>query len=236
MGLKYHAVIGLLGLALTVPAGLQATDLVSIFAGEIPNGSGLTHKQIDEIIAKGRRFDVPYHRQSGDTCGIYALKMVMAYYHQKDPYNSDPPAEMGGKGDATESIFDLAIRKGHLWSYEGATNPWDLKNLAEAYGYKAWQSYSLLGGSIETLKGDVLKRNVPVIVAVGTVNSSSGNPEAGPWVGGHWVIVEGFTQFKGVEYMIVKHGWSGGSVVWKVADFKKSWRFGTSVGVWTPKR
>ncbi|MBI1859704.1 MAG: C39 family peptidase [Deltaproteobacteria bacterium] len=213
-----------------------AQALVSIQAGQIPAGSALTHKEIDEIIAQGRLFDVPYYRQSGDTCGLYALKMVVAYYHQNDPYNADPPAEMGGKGESRESIHDLARRKRQLWSDKGSTFPWHLKNLAQDLGYNSWQTYSVLGGSIAELKKDVMERRVPMIVAVGNVNGSSGKPEAGELVGGHWVIVEGFTTYKAVDYMIIKHGWSGGSVVWKVSDFQKAWRYGSAVGVWPAKR
>ncbi len=196
-------------------------------------GISLTPAEKEEIISKGRKFDVPYHQQTGSKCGFYALKMVMHYYHQKNSSCINPPAEDFGQGDARyESLYEYGLRAGEYWSDDGGTNPWHLRNVAQAYGYKAWSHYAVFGGSIKTLKYDVMKRKMPVIVAVAAVDSSTGEPTKGDFIGGHWVIVEGFTTYQGVDYMIVKHGWSHGSVVWKVSDFQKSWRFGTSVGIW----
>jgi uncharacterized protein YvpB len=113
-----------------------------------------------------------------------------------------------------------------------------LVDIAKAYGYDASSDNDPFGPTIKNLK-DETKKGRPVLVSVKSVNPNNGLPEGDSKfkAGGHWVVVEGFAKGKdGTEYAIVKHGFSGGSVIWRVAEFEKAWNANWSATVYiTPK-
>lgn len=193
------------------------------------HGNGLTAAEEKRIIANYKTADVPYHAQDEAKCGLYALKMVMHYYHRRDSRNQNPPVNEVGEpfSEDREPIFPYARRADELWAADGETSHWNVANIAEAYGYTARSRSSAFLGGIGAPDIDDLKEEVdagrPVLVSVRSTNAK-GMPCVSDGYGGHWAVIEGWVSHDGRDYFIVKHGTAGGDVVWPVDLFEEAWR------------
>lgn len=199
--------------------------------GDAYEPNHLRPEEEQDILASSLK--VPYHPQTAANCGWYALKMVMDYHQQKDKRNPSPPAEKGKPGDHWEPLWEYAKRTGNYMDDGGGVMfPSAIGKVAEAYGY-TFQSYSypFWPADLATLRKAV-HDGKPVMVSVKNADSN-GDVISNRRVG-HWVVIEGFRTVNGVEYMVVKHGWSGGSRIWRVSDFSNGWNMGSAV-ILTPK-
>ncbi|MFM8314923.1 MAG: C39 family peptidase [Deltaproteobacteria bacterium] len=197
----------------------------------------MSQQEVNALIAQ-KKVDVPYYTQKGATCGLYALQMAMAYHHYKSPKKNNrlPRATSGdiiGEKNS-KSLYEFAKENDHLWNENGDTTHWGLVKVAKAYGYNASSDNDPFGPTVKDLK-DELRNGNPVLISVKGVDQETGRPLSGSklMAAGHWVLVEGFAKAKdGTEYAIIKHGWSGGSVIWRLDEFEKAWNSNFSATVY----
>ena len=79
---------------------LRAPDGMIIEGSALTETSDIPNTRADRI-RSGMKAEVPQRVQQGPTCGLYALGMVMDYWHQKDALNPSvlvSDKDIGGKG------------------------------------------------------------------------------------------------------------------------------------------
>lgn len=207
--------------------------------------SELEAEERKALIAK-KSVDVPYHEQGEDpNCGIYALSMTLDFFHKQNPKNANPPARAGGIGDpGLVNLDSYAADTGNYIGDHQGNFPSQLTDIARAYGYKSTKSHlstpfpqtvALVAPlarlatipfevKLQDLRDTVLREKRPVIVAVAGVDAN-GNPEVQYNPSNfHYIVIQGFVRASnGLEYAVVKHGWSGGDVLMRVHDIQDSW-------------
>lgn len=191
----------------SVPSVIAAVSQASASSG----GAGAAPTDAD-IIREGRQHNVTMQLQ-GNTpyCGIYALNAVLQYYSDTYLTPNAHPAPQG-----TGSIHEVAKNDKNINPEDGLYTT-ELTDLARKLGVDAnWQQ-----GSLAAIK-QALDDGYPPIVMIDVGND--GKPTVNG-LGGHWAVVEGmYTGKDGIDYLVVKHGWSTNSYVWKASDFLKSWQ------------
>lgn len=164
--------------------------------------------------------DVPERVQSGPTCGLYALGMVMDYFEQESAKNLNPLVQKGDslRPDAEpvppntqELLLDTAQKDG--FSTQGEMFRADqLGALAQQFGYQSKVEGPLTVGSLEAC----LSRKHPALVAFDV--DMKGDPGIYGGARAHWCVVEGMFQKNGVDYVVATHGWEGKEYVWRAQD------------------
>lgn len=171
---------------------------------------------------------VPQRVQVGPTCGLYAMGMVMDYWHGKDARNpsalvSDVDLRGPGKQYTTapttqERILEYA--KGAGYTSQGEM--FDAAQLAEVaahFGYAA----SIHDGATLSDLYRVLDRGRPAIVAFDV--DMQGDPGDYGGMRAHYAVIEGYFDRGGERYLCAKHGWGVKERhVWRASDFERSWR------------
>lgn len=173
---------------------------------------------------------VPKRVQSGPTCGLYALGMVMdhwtwskscqnthtAYVKDDDKtrhFAMTIPREIvtGMK----ENLFDLAFRNGFTTVGE-MFDVYALAKLATKYGYNAHV--------IRPLSYTILKKytncGVPVMVAYDT--DDYGHPIKAGGERAHRAVVQTVYVENATPKVVAKHAWFGDEYVWSVSDLLDS--------------
>lgn len=177
---------------------------------------------VAEALRQGE--DVPGRVQSGPTCGLYALGMVMDHYDRMDSRNLNPlvlrddtnrPGSHNAAPDTTKTLFDVARGKGFTTQGEMFTAD-QLGQLATEFGYR----YSLHeNATLADIKA-CIDRGHPALVAFDV--DYEGNPGMYGGERAHWAVIEGHYQKDGVEYLVATHGWTGKEYVWRASDFLAS--------------
>lgn len=178
-----------------------------------------------------RRNEVPARVQSGPTCGLDALGMVMDYYHERDPSALVPrvwPDEDQGSirhalnyaPNTDRTLLGAAQALGFTPAGPSAGIMFvaeQLGRLADQFGY-GHRLYP--HASIADLAA-CLERGHPPLICFDV--NRSGDPGRHRGLHAHWCVVEaiGFTA-AGEEIVRAKHGWDGESREWPIATFMRS--------------
>lgn len=184
-----------------------------------------------DVIARAKKADVPQRVQQGPTCGLYALGMVMDFWHAKDASNAAPLVRdedltaRGGKGKhytfaptTDERVLDYAQRAGFTALGEMFTAR-QLAKTAAHFGYTASVHES---ATLDALYA-VLDKGHPAIVAFDV--DYNGNPADYGGQRAHYAVIEGYFDEDGERYLVAKHGWGvQKDHVWRAADFDRSWK------------
>ncbi|MFH1812225.1 MAG: C39 family peptidase [Pseudomonadota bacterium] len=179
-----------------------------------------------EIIAHAKKADVPQREQQGPTCGLYALGMVMDFWHGKEASCAAPlvsNADLGGKGrhynfDPTtdERILDYAEGAGFTSQGEMFT----ARQLGQTAAHFGYQASLHDNASLDDLYR-VLDAGHPAIVAFDV--DRNGNPGDFGGQRAHYAVIEGYFDQDGERYLVAKHGWAvQKDHVWRAADFERS--------------
>ena len=185
-----------------------------------------------EAAERAKRLPVPYRVQEGPTCGLYALGMVMDYYHALDASN-DAPYVLRGDGVRDDShnftpttpklLFDEAKKAGffkeslRIVGKEGGMFVADeLGQLSTKFGY----NYDLIENATAADVRAVVDRGHPALVGFDV--NYDGNPESLAGKRAHWGVVVGHFQYEGEEYFIAQHGWEAKTYLWSAKDLEAS--------------
>lgn len=185
-----------------------------------------------EAAARARRLSVPNRVQEGPTCGLYALGMVMDYYHSLDasnavPFVVDKDATRAGAANFPAStdrrLFDVAKENGYfaeslrIVNAEGGMFVADeLGRLATKFGYR----YDLIDRATAADVRAVVDRGHPALVGFDV--NYDGNPASVAGKRAHWGVVVGHFQYEGEEYFIAQHGWEAKTYLWSAKDLEAS--------------
>ncbi|MFN7133715.1 MAG: C39 family peptidase [Myxococcales bacterium] len=175
-------------------------------------------------LALRRGADVPGRVQTGPTCGLYALGMVMDYWDRVDSKNLNPLVLKEDRWrrtaynlppDTEKTLFDTARQRGYTTQGEMFTSA-ELGKLAGHFGYR-YRTHSNAG--LKEIK-QVLDRGRPALVAFDV--DHQGNPGLYNGKRAHWAVIQGYFEKDGVEYLVATHGWTGKEYVWRAKDFERS--------------
>lgn len=189
-------------------------------------------RSLQEAAERAVRLRVPYRVQEGPTCGLYALGMVMDYWHTLDrsnaaPYVVDKDSTRAGAANFSPTtdrrIFEVAKENGYfaeslrIVNAEGGMFVADeLGQLATKFGY----GYDLIENATAADVRAVVDRGHPALVGFDV--NYDGNPTS---VGGdraHWGVVVGHFQYEGEEWFIAQHGWEAKTYLWSADDLEAS--------------
>lgn len=185
------------------------------------------------VIRAGLKAEVTHRKQIGGTCGLYALGMVMDFWHAQDPKHptaliqaadrepvEDPRGFAHFHHEPTDAryVLDVALERGY--TAKGEMYQADLlAETATLFGYEA----SLRTEATLDDVYRVLDAGHPAIVPFNVDrNGDAGTPDSGARA--HYAVLEGYFDHEGERYVIAKHSWSKTeSRVWRAGDFFASW-------------
>jgi hypothetical protein len=181
-----------------------------------------------DVIARAKTADVPQRVQDGPTCGLYALGMVLDFWHGKDPKNAAPlvrDSDVGRKGErynfeptTDERILDYAQQAGFTALGEMFT----ARQLAKTGAHFGYTAAIHEDATLEKLY-EVLDAGHPAIVAFDV--DWNGNPGDSGGQRAHYAVIEGYFDEGGERFLIAKHGWGvQEDHVWRAKDFDRSWK------------
>lgn len=181
-----------------------------------------------EIIARAKKADVPQRVQQGPTCGLYALGMVLDFWHEKDPKN--PTAlvqdkDLGGQGKnynfaptTSERILDYARGAG----YTALGEMFTARQLAQTAAHFGYTASVHEDATLDALYA-VLDKGHPAIVAFDV--DYNGNPGDYGGQRAHYAVITGYFDDGGERYLVARHGWGvEKDHVWRARDFDRSWK------------
>jgi hypothetical protein len=181
-----------------------------------------------ERIARAKTADVPQRVQIGPTCGLYALGMVMDYWHGKDEKNAAPlvsDADLTGTKQhynhpptTSERLLDHAQAAGFTALGEMFTAR-QLAKTAAHFGYTAAIHEDATLQDVYAL----LDAGRPALVAFDV--DFNGNPTAQGGERAHYAVLTGHFDEGGERFLVAKHGWGvQEDHVWRAKDFDRSWK------------
>ncbi len=181
-----------------------------------------------ERIQAGMKAKVPQRIQQGPTCGLYALGMVMDFWHQKDGSNPTvlvSDKDLGGQG---RNYNDAPTSDERMLSYvrdTGYTSAGEMfkaRDLAETASHFGYTANLHQDATLEKLY-KVLDAGHPAIVAFDV--DYRGNPGEFGGKRAHYAVIQGYFDEDGERYLIARHGWGGQKdYVWNASDFDASWK------------
>ena len=185
-----------------------------------------------DAAARGTLLDVPFRVQEGPTCGLYALGMVMDYWHHRDPRNPTAyvrDADARRRDAATlaptteEDLFPVARENGYfaeslrIVGEEGGMFVADeLGRLAADFGY----DYDLVEDATADDLVAAIDRGHPALVGFDV--NHQGNPTTVAGDRAHWAVVTGHFQYQGETWFVAQHGWEAKRYYWRAADLEAS--------------
>jgi hypothetical protein len=170
--------------------------------------------------------NVPQRVQVGPTCGLYALGMVMDYWHTQDAHNPTAlvsQADLNGPGiqynfepTTQEGILPFAQRVGYTVHGEMFSAKF-LAQTATHFGYQAaYYPHATLNDLYR-----VLDQHHPAIVGFDV--NASGNPALAQGLKAHYAVIESYFDDRGNRYVMARHGWGTQTdYVWKASDLLAS--------------
>ena len=205
---------------------LRAPDGMLIDAAAV-NRVEVPQTRADRIKA-GMKAEVPQRIQQGPTCGLYALGMVMDFWHQADSENPTvlvSDKDLGGRGrnyhdepTSDERMLTYVRETG----YTSAGEMFKARDLAETASHFGYTSNLYQNATLADLYG-VLDAGHPAIVAFDV--DYRGNPGDFGGKRAHYAVIQGYFDENGERYLIARHGWGGQkNYVWKAEDFDSSWK------------
>jgi hypothetical protein len=220
--------------------GAASTDAASTLTGRArvyaPDGMEIntpaTHEprplSRDQVIARAKKADVPQRVQDGPTCGLYALGMVLDFWHGKDAKNPAPlvrDSDVGKKGErynyeptTDERVLDYAKQAGFTALGEMFT----ARQLAKTGAHFGYTASIHEDATLDKLY-EVLDAGHPAIVAFDV--DWNGNPGDSGGQRAHYAVIEGYFDEGGERFLVAKHGWGvQKDHVWRAEDFDRSWK------------
>ncbi len=180
------------------------------------------------VVERAKRAAVPQRVQIGPTCGLYALGMVMDFWHAKDAAN--PTAlvqdrDLGGRGKqftleptTSERILTVAKELGFTALGEMFTAR-QLAKTAEHFGYVATTHED---ATLDDLYR-VLDAGHPAIVAFDV--DYNGDPADFGGDRAHYAIIQGYFDALDGRMLVARHGWGvQEDHVWSAERFDQSWK------------
>jgi hypothetical protein len=187
-----------------------------------PVEPGLFGLELLRALDRGAR--VPGRLQSGPTCGLYALGMVMDYWNGQSGENTTAlvqSSDLFYAGSHTRvpttsrRLLEAARRAGYTRLGEMFWAD-DLRALAHEFGYQAELHRSFALRELHAC----LDRGHPVLVGFDV--DAVGHPGLFHGQRPHWAVIEGHFSSHGVEYLVAIHGWSGRDLIWRAEDLLAS--------------
>jgi hypothetical protein len=170
--------------------------------------------------------------QEGPTCGLYALGMVMDYWHNKDAANETAwvqPGDRWRRGartlEPTDSrlLFDEAKKNGYfaeslrLGNEEGGMFVADeLGQLATKFGYE----YDLIENAGIAELEEVLERGHPALIGFDV--NHDGLPASLDGERAHWSVIVGSFTHDGEKWFVAQHGWEAKHYLFNAKDLAAS--------------
>ena len=206
---------------------LRAPDGMVIDGSAINRPTEIPQTRAERIKA-GMKAEVPQRVQQGPTCGLYALGMVMDFWHQADAKNPTvlvSNKDMGGKGrhyndepTSDERMLTYVREAG----YTSAGEMFKARDLAETAVHFGYSANLYQNATLENLY-NVLDAGHPALVAFDV--DYRGNPGEFEGKRAHYAIIQGYFDEDGERFLIARHGWGGQKdYVWKASDFDASWK------------
>ena len=206
---------------------LRAPDGMVIDGAALNRPAEVPQTRADRIQA-GMKAEVPQRVQQGPTCGLYALGMVMDFWHQADKANPTvlvSDKDIGGKGrnyndepTSDERMLSYVREAG----YTSAGEMFKAKDLAETASHFGYTASLYQNATLDDLYA-VLDAGRPAIVAFDV--DYRGNPGEFEGQRAHYAVIQGYFEEEGERYLIARHGWGGQKdYVWKASEFDASWK------------
>lgn len=160
----------------------------------------------------GKDLNIPFRIQKGPTCGLYALGMIMDYYHGKNKtYLTTtvfPDDDYKYKPNINRNIFKVARHHGYFIQSLKEINEEggmyiakDLAKLATHFNYTA-NIYSPLKRKIII---NSINNEKPLLVAFDV--DENGHPGLYENSHAHWGVIGGYFIHKNNTWLIVNHAW-----------------------------
>ena len=148
---------------------LRAPDGMVIDGSAINRPTDIPQTRAERIKA-GMKAEVPQRVQQGPTCGLYALGMVMDFWHQADKQNPTvlvSDKDIGGKGrnyndepTSDERMLSYVREAG----YTAAGEMFKARDLAETAAHFGYKAHLYQDATLQNLY-DVLDAGHPAVVA-----------------------------------------------------------------------
>ncbi|MFO0728161.1 MAG: C39 family peptidase [Myxococcota bacterium] len=198
------------------------------------SGSGLA-----DLIRLAKRADVPRRIQSGPTCGLFAIGMVMDFFHTKDP---QAPTAIVSEGDeGRKSKVEGGHRYPGRYNFPPTTDEkllgyaqsmgltqdgelYDADNLAKVAAHFGYRARVRDHAKLDDLYA-VLDAGRPAIIAI-DYDLDTQRPADNGGVGAHYVVIEGYFDQGGERYLVAKHGDNRADeddCVWSAAEVETAW-------------
>ena len=208
-------------------APLRAPDGMLIDSAAVNRPAEAPQSRADRIKA-GMKAKVPQRIQQGPTCGLYALGMVMDFWHQADSENPTvlvSDKDLGGRGrnyNHTPTSDERMLTYVRETGYTSAGEMFKARDLAETASHFGYTANLYQNATLTDLYG-VLDAGHPAIVAFDV--DYRGNPGDFGGKRAHYAVIQGYFDENGERYLVARHGWGGQrDYVWKAEDFDTSWR------------
>ena len=187
---------------------------------------------LEEAAARAERLAVPHRVQEGPTCGLYALGMVMDFWHAKDARNASPyvvAKDRTRAGAATmepttdKLLFDTAKSHGYFAESRRIVNrdggmfvADQLGRLATKFGY----DYRRIDRATAADVRAVVDRGNPALVGFDV--DLNGNPTSVAGKRAHWGVVVGHFEYEGEQWFVAQHGWEAKTYLWEAKALERS--------------
>lgn len=185
------------------------------------------------VIRAGLKAEVRHRKQIGGTCGLYALGMVMDFWHEQDRAHptalvqaadrepvDDPRGFVHFHHEPTDAryVLDVAMQEG----FSAKGEMYQAEFLAETATHFGYQASLRTQATLDDVYA-VLDAGRPAIVAFNVdMNGEAGTPDSGARA--HYAVLQGYFEHEGERYVIAKHSWSKTEdKVWRAKDFFASW-------------
>lgn len=183
-------------------------------------------ESLPELASRSKTAPVPQRVQIGGTCGLYALGMVMDYWHTVSSSNptflvSDQDLKQPGyrfnfEPTSIERILPYVLNS----HYSNTGEMFDALTLAKTAVHFGYQASLYSHATLQDIYA-VLDRKHPAVVAFDV--DYSGNPAVFSGMRAHYAVLEGYFDDQGTRYLVARHGWGGKKdYVWKADELLAS--------------
>lgn len=220
------------------PPKLKAAEPPALINPELPL-SQIPSAGIRDLIALAKRADVPRRIQSGPTCGLFAIGMVMDFFHEQDP--QAPTAIVSDGDEGRRSFVEDGQRYPGRYNFTPTTDEkmlsyaqkkgltqdgelYDADNLAKVAAHFGYGARVRDQATLSDLY-QVLDQGRPAIIAI-DYDLDTQRPVDHGGAGAHYVVIEGYFDQGGERYLVAKHGDNRADeddCVWSAADVEEAW-------------
>lgn len=201
------------------------------FEVNAPGTERAAHVTDPEVVQRGLMAEVPHRKQIGGTCGLYALGMVMDFWHQRDPKHGTALVQADDRqppeGNYVHFVHEptddrLILDEAKAFGFTAKGEMYEARFVAETARRMGYQASLRTQATLEDLYA-VLDAGHPAIVPFNVDrDGEAGTPDSGRRA--HYAVVQGYFDHEGERYVVAKHSWSKThDRVWRADDFLASW-------------